>query len=82
MTSETLEIVNTYRNAGHIVSDKECEDVFALCERKMETCRIEDRDSYMPLLFADEFKNFLFRRFVNACTMEFMRPLPVEGKES
>ena len=82
MTSETLEIVNTYRNAGHIVSDKECEDVFSLCERKMKVSRIEDPESYMPMLFADEFRNFLFRRFVNACTMELMKPVPVAGKES
>ena len=30
------------------------------------------------LLFADEFKNFLFRRFVNAVTREFMRTAPVK----
>lgn len=78
MTSETMKIVETYREAGHIVSDEDCEKVFDLCERKMDLCKIEDREAYMPLLFADEFKNFLFRRFVNAVTREFMRTAPVK----
>ena len=72
MTDETEEIVQTYRKAGHVLSDDDCEKVFSLCERKMEIGRIKDRKSYMPILFNDELKNFLVRRFVNLVSMAIM----------
>ena len=43
----------------------------------MEISKIENRGEYLPLLFKDEVKNYLFRREVNAVT--FLRSL--EAKE-
>lgn len=39
------------------------------CERKMDVNKIENREEYLPLLFKDELKNYLFRQYVNATTM-------------
>ena len=38
---------------------------------------IENREEYLPLLFKDEVKNYLFRCSVNATT--FLRRLEAEG---
>jgi hypothetical protein len=72
MTADTEKIAQTYRDAGHVLSEEDCEKVYGLCERKMELCKIEDRDSYMPLLFHDELRNFLVRRFMNMLSMTLM----------
>ena len=40
-------------------------------------CKIENREEYLPLLFKDEVKNYLFRCSVNATT--FLRRLEAEG---
>ena len=37
----------------------------------------QDREEYLPLLFKDEVKNYLFRCSVNATT--FLRRLEAEG---
>ena len=72
MTAETNEIVQTYRNAGHFISDDDCEKVYELCERKMERGKIKDQEGYMPMLFQDELRNFLVRRFFNVVSMAIM----------
>lgn len=48
-----------------------------LCNRKMDISKIENREEYLPLLFKDEVKNYLFRCSVNATT--FLRRLEAEG---
>ena len=85
MTSEIMNIVDAYRNAGHIVSDDECKEVYKLCLRKMELGKIHGADSYVEILFADELKNYLFRRFVNKLSADVMLAFSNElaiGKEA
>lgn len=77
MSDELKEIVDEYRAEEIHISDEEAEMVLNLCNRKMDICKIEKREEYLPLLFKDEVKNYLFRRAVNAKT--FLRRLEAEG---
>lgn len=69
MTQCLWEIVGEYRNAGISITDEEAESVCEFCYRKMEVGKIDDRKEYLPLLFADEIRNYLLRLAVNATTM-------------
>ena len=70
-------IVDEYREKEIHISDEEAEQILWLCNRKMDICKIENREEYLPLLFKDEVKNYLFRCSVNATT--FLRRLEAEG---
>ena len=74
---ELKEIVEGYRTEGIHISDEEVNEILWLCNRKMEISKIEDREEYLPLLFKDEVKNYLFRRGVNAVTL--LRSLEAKG---
>lgn len=77
MTQELKEIVEGYRDKGVRLTDEEAEDVRKFCIRKMEVAGIQNKEEYLPLLFADEIRNHLFRMSVNATTM-----LRMMGKEA
>lgn len=77
MSDELKEIVDEYRAEEIHISDEEAEMILNLCNRKMDICKIDNREEYLPLLFKDEVKNYLFRRAVNAKT--FLRRLEAEG---
>lgn len=79
MSEEMKTTVDEWRNQGVVISDEEVEDVLQFCHRKMEICKIKDKVAYLPLLFADEIKNYIFRRSINATTM--LRQLERELKE-
>ena len=70
-------IVDEYREKEIHISDEEAEQILWLCNRKMDISKIENREEYLPLLFKDEVKNYLFRCSVNATT--FLRRLEAEG---
>ena len=69
MTEELKKIIEEWRKKGVHISDEEAEYLLLFCNRKMEVCKIENRAEYLPLLYADEVKNYLFRQCVNATTM-------------
>lgn len=69
MTKQLWEIVGQYRSRGVPITDGEAEEVCEFCYRKMELGRVENREAYLPLLFADEIRNYLFCLAVNAATM-------------
>ena len=69
MTQELKEIVEGYRDKGIQLTDEEAEDVRKFCIRKMEVAGVQNKEEYLPLLFADEIRNYLFRMSVNATTM-------------
>lgn len=77
MNEELQKIVDEYREKEIPVSDEEVEKILWFCNRKMDVGKIENRKEYLPLLFKDEVKNYLFRRSVNATT--FLRRLTAEG---
>lgn len=68
MTKQLWEIVGEYRNKGVSITDEEAEGVCEFCYRKMEVGNVENREEYLPLLFADEIRNYLFRLAINATT--------------
>ena len=70
MSEELQKIVDEYREKEIHISDEEAEQILWLC-------KIENREEYLPLLFKDEVKNYLFRCSVNATT--FLRRLEAEG---
>lgn len=79
LTEELQGIIAEWRSKGVPISDEEAEYILWYCNRKMDVCNIENREEYLPLLYADEVKNHLFRIAVNATTM--LRKLEKEVKE-
>ena len=69
MTEELQDIIAEWRNKDVPISDEETEYILWYCNRKMDVCKIENREEYLPLLYADELKNYLARRALNATTM-------------
>lgn len=68
MDAELQGIVEGFRRNGVPISDREAEDVLRQCVLKMDSCKIGDREAYLPILYEDEVRNYLFRRTVNAIT--------------
>ena len=79
VTEELQGIIAEWRNKGVPISDEEAEYILWYCNRKMDVCKTENREEYLPLLYADEVKNYLFQMAVNATTM--LRKLEKELKE-
>lgn len=79
MTEALQDIIAEWRSKDVLISDEEAEYILWLCNRKMDVCKIENREEYLPILYADEVKKYLFRRMVNATTM--LRKLEKELKE-
>lgn len=77
MSQELEEIVKGYRDKGIELSDEEAEKVHRFCIRKMEVAGIQNKEEYLPLLYEDEIRNYLYRLSVNATTM-----LRMMGKEA
>lgn len=71
------EIVNEYRGKGFKLSEEEIDNILWYCDRKMNVAKVADKKGYLPLLFADEVKNYLYRQAVNATTI--LRQLEKEG---
>ncbi len=69
MIKELQNIITEWRSKGVCISDEDAEYILGYCNRKMDVCKIKNRDEYLPLLYADEVKNYFFRKSVNAATM-------------
>lgn len=69
MPEELRDIINEWRSKGACISDEEAKELLLHCNRKMDICKIADPEEYLPLLYADEVKNYLFRQSINATTM-------------
>ena len=69
MPKELWKTVEAWRENGIRISDEDAESVYKLCLKKMEITQIENKDSYIKLLFPDELKNFVFRHSINAKTL-------------
>ena len=82
VTEELQGIIAEWRNKDVPISDEEAEYILWYCNRKMDVCKTENRKEYLPLLYADEVKNYLFRRAVNATTIrrKLEKELKEEGK--
>ena len=58
------------------IANEDAEHIRHFCFRKMEIGKIQNKEEYLPHLFKDEIRNYLFRKSVNATSM-----LRMEGKE-
>ena len=71
-SKEIAGIVDAYRQNGFLIPDEMVQSINDRCIRKMAACEITDTEEYMPLLFADEIKNYLVDRFLNSVSMAWM----------
>lgn len=60
--------VEALRKQNVNITDNEVSWVVELCKRKMEVAKVQNPEEYLPILFADEIKNYVFRRAINAIT--------------
>lgn len=67
--TEIKEIVNGFAKEGIHISQEIVDHVLLYSERKIAVNGIKNREEYLPLLFKDELKNYLFRQNVNDTTM-------------
>lgn len=67
--AEIDDIVSDWVKKGVHISQETVDYVLWYCERKMDVNRIENREEYLPMLFEDEMKNYLFGQYVNATTV-------------
>lgn len=59
------DIIKEYQDKGFVVCPCIIEEVLWLCFRKMDIGKIKNKESYLPLLFLDEMKNWYYRKYVN-----------------
>lgn len=64
------EIVNGCAKEDVHISQETVDYVLKCSERKMDVNGIKNREEYLPLMLKDELKNYLFRQYVNATTMQ------------
>lgn len=69
MTEELKLIIEGWRKKGVHIADEEAEYLLRYCKRKMEVAKVQNPEEYLPLLYEDEVKNYLYRQSVNATTM-------------
>lgn len=77
MTEELKNIIAEWQSKGVQISDEEAEDILWCCKRKIEVAKVSNPEEYLPLLYEDEVKNYLYRQSVNATTM--LRKTKEEG---
>ena len=66
---ELQKIVETYREKGYPLSDKEAADIERYCYRKMEVAKVEDQKGYLPILFSSMINEYFQRMAINAMTL-------------
>ena len=63
------EMVGKWTKKGVHISQKTVDYLLWYCDRKMDVEKIENKKEYLPLLFEDELKDYLFRQSINATTI-------------
>lgn len=61
--------VDKLKSQGIYITDKEAEEVYMYCLRKMEVAKVEKPEQYIELLYPDELKHYIMRHGINACTI-------------
>ena len=61
-------VIEEYREKGIPITENEVDGIIEHCYRKMEVAGVENREEYLPILFPDEVRNYLFRLSINATT--------------
>lgn len=63
------EIVGKWTKKEVYISQKTVDYLLWYCDSKMDVAKIENKEEYLPLLFEDELKDYLFRQSINATTI-------------
>ena len=79
MEKRLEEITGKFRENGIEVSEREAESVRSHCFRKMDMCGIKNKEEYLPLLYEDELRHYLFGKTINAIT--YLRMTAKEEEE-
>lgn len=66
-------LAESYRKKGYEITEDDLKEVRDLCDRKMKLINMSNRQFYYPLLFMDEMKNHIYRKTVNAYSLEILR---------
>lgn len=61
------DVIESYKRKGFDVS---LQDVKEMCKAKLRSVKFEDKRFYMPILFADEMKNHIYRKTINEYSLE------------
>lgn len=69
MNEDLWNIVEKWREDGALILDEEAEEIHRFCLKKMVASKIENQEQYLPLLYADEIKNYLLRAYVNTVSI-------------
>lgn len=64
------DIVESYKRKGFDVSFQDVKEVRDICKAKLRSVKFEDKRFYMPILFADEMKNHIYRKTINEYSLE------------
>ncbi|MFR8549480.1 MAG: hypothetical protein ACLVDG_00345 [Coprococcus sp.] len=64
------DIVESYKRKGFDVSFQDVNEVREICKAKLKAAKFEDKRFYMPILFADEMKNYIYRKTINEYSLE------------
>lgn len=63
-------LIETYKKKGYEISEEDLKEVRDICDKKMKLINISNRKFYAPLIFMDEMKNYVFRKTINAYSLE------------
>ena len=66
-------LVANYRKKGYEITEQDLEIVRNRCESKIHRINISNRQIYMPLLFADELKDYIYCKTINSYFLELNR---------
>ena len=64
------DVIESYKRKGFDVSLQDVKDVREICKAKLRSVKFEDKRFYMPILFADEMKNHIYRKTINEYSLE------------
>ena len=72
MREDLWAYVTAWREKGIDVSTEEADEIYRICQRKMDIAGIKDPDEYVKILFPDELRWHLARRAINFISKEIM----------
>lgn len=64
------DVIESYNRRHFDVSLQDVKDVREMCKAKLRSVKFEDKRFYMPILFADEMKNHIYRKTINEYSLE------------
>ena len=83
MSEELQKIVDEYREKEIHISDEEAEQILWLCNRKMDICKIEDREELLSFDTKSYFSHILISHLIESFIYKiFLKVLKKKGRLS